>query len=61
MGSEKHVAGTLTTDDIRARNAVEAIMWHGYSPRSDARYSVERFRLLPAEDRQAVVKFVNSI
>lgn len=46
--------------DRRARNVVEAIMWHG-SERSDARWTVERFRQLSAEDRAAVVEFINSI
>ncbi len=46
--------------DCRARNVVEAIMWHG-SKDSDARYSVEQFRKLSKSDREAVVKFINAI
>lgn len=46
--------------DRRARNVVEAIMWHG-SAKSDARRSVENFRKLSKEERDAVVKFINSI
>lgn len=47
--------------DTRARNALEAIMWHGYSPDSDARRSIERFRELSKEDRQAICDFVDAI
>ncbi len=46
--------------DCRARNVVEAIMWHG-SATSDARKSVENFRQLNKEQRDAVVRFINSI
>ena len=35
-------------------------MWHGAS-NSDARGSVENFRKLNKSDRDAVVKFINSI
>ena len=46
--------------DCRARNVIEAIMWHG-SAQSDARWTVEKFRNLSKEDRDAVVKFINAI
>lgn len=46
--------------DCRARNTLEAIMWHG-SATSDARESVENFRKLSKSDRDAVVKFIESI
>jgi len=46
--------------DRRARNVIEAIMWHG-SQQSDARRSVENFRKLSKDDRDAVVKFINSL
>ncbi|MBQ8703004.1 MAG: hypothetical protein IJ524_01350 [Bacteroidales bacterium] len=46
--------------DCRARNVIEAIMWHG-SAQSDARWTVEKFRQLSKEDRDAVVKFINAI
>ncbi len=46
--------------DCRARTTLEAIMWHGSST-SDARYSVENFRKLSKSDRDAVVKFIESI
>lgn len=46
--------------DCRARNVIEAIMWHG-SSQSDARASVEKFRALSKSDRDAIVKFIDSI
>ena len=46
--------------DCRARNVIEAIMWHG-SPESDARGMVDKFRALSKEDRDAIVKFIGSI
>ena len=46
--------------DCRARNVIEAIMWHGAQD-SDARKSVEAFRGLDKEERDAVVKFINAI
>ena len=46
--------------DCRARTVIEAIMWHG-SAQSDARTSVEKFRTLSKADRDAVVKFIESI
>ena len=46
--------------DCRARNVIEAIMWHGASE-SDARESVEAFRELSREDRDAIVEFINAI
>jgi len=47
--------------DCRARNTLEAIMWHGYSAESDAYESTKQFYELSKEDRDAVVKFVDSI
>jgi len=46
--------------DCRARNVLEAIMWHG-CPGSDARWTVEKFRKLSKADRDAVVEFINAI
>jgi len=46
--------------DCRARDVIEAIMWHGASE-SDARQSVENFRNLTKEEREAVVQFVDAI
>lgn len=46
--------------DCRARNVIEAIMWHG-NAQSDARHSVEQFRSLSKADRDAIVKFIDAI
>ena len=43
--------------DGRARNVTEAILWHG----GEAEQSRELFRALPKADREALVKFVNSL
>ncbi len=43
--------------DMRARNYEEAIMWH----KGQGKYSSDQFRQLPADDRAAVVKFLQSI
>lgn len=47
--------------DTRARNVIEAIMWHGYSEESDGYAATKRFYELPKADRDALVKFVNAI
>ena len=47
--------------DTRARNVIEAIMWHGYSEQSDAYWSTQQFYNLNKEDRDAVVAFINAI
>ena len=47
--------------DCRARNEIEAIMWHGYSKKSHAYASAEKFYNLSKSDRDAVVKFLRSI
>ena len=63
-GLHQKVTGSPTADrlhDCRARTAMEAIMWHGFSPKSDARRSIELFRKLPKADRDAIVKFVDAI
>ena len=46
--------------DCRARNVIEAIMWHGCNG-SDARESTEAFRQLTQDDRNAIVAFINAI
>lgn len=46
--------------DCRARNTLEAIMWHG-AAESDARKTVENFRKLSKKERDAVVKFIDAI
>lgn len=50
--------------DCRARNTLEAIMWHGCiseGGQSDALWAVKNFRNLTKEQRQLVIKFVDSI
>lgn len=47
--------------DTRARNVIEAIMWHGYSKESDAYWPTQQFYQLPKEDRDAIVAFINAI
>lgn len=62
-GLHQKVTGSLYADrlhDCRARNVVEAIMWHG-SQESDARETVEKFRTLSKEERDAVIKFIDAI
>ncbi|MDR3187969.1 MAG: hypothetical protein LBT94_02125 [Prevotellaceae bacterium] len=43
--------------DLRARNSVEAIMWHG----GEASQSREKFHKLSKEDRDALIKFLDAI
>ena len=47
--------------DTRARNVIEAIMWHGYSQESDAYFPTQKFYNLPKADRDAIVEFINAI
>ena len=47
--------------DNRARNVIEAIMWHGYSKESDAYWCTGKFYNLSKDERDAVVEFINSI
>lgn len=58
--SEKCTGASDRLHDCRARNVIEAIMWHGNSE-SDARNTVEKFRELNKEDRDAIVRFIESI
>lgn len=63
-GLHRKVTGSPTADrlhDCRARTTMEAIMWHGYSPHSDARFSIEKFRKLSKKDRDALIRFVDAI
>ena len=43
--------------DGRARNVAEAILWHG----GQAQPAREAFRAMPKADREALVKFVESL
>ena len=47
--------------DCRARNEVEAIMWHCYSKKSHAYHSAMNFYNASKSERDAVVKFLRSI
>jgi CxxC motif-containing protein (DUF1111 family) len=58
--SQKCTGASDRLHDMRARNVIEAIMWHG-SEQSNARRSVEKFRQLPKADREALVKFIEAI
>jgi CxxC motif-containing protein (DUF1111 family) len=63
-GLHQRVTGASTADrlhDCRARTTLEAIMWHGVSSESDARWTVEKFRKLSKTDRQAVITFLDAI
>ena len=63
-GLHQKCTGSATADrlhDCRARTALEAIMWHGYSEKSDAYQSIVKFRQLPKADRDAICKFVDAI
>lgn len=62
-GLHQMCTGSVTADrlhDNRARNVIEAIMWHG-NTKSDARMTVEKFRNLSKAERDAIVKFIDSI
>ena len=57
-------SGTERLHDCRARNVIEAIMWHGCTSeggQSDAYESVLKFRKLSKEERDKVVFFIESI
>lgn len=47
--------------DCRARNEIEAIMWHAYSKQSHSYNSALQFYNLSKSDRDAIVKFLRSI
>lgn len=58
--SERCTGSSDRLHDCRARNVIEAIMWHGNAD-SDARFSINKFRTLSKADRSALVKFIESI
>jgi CxxC motif-containing protein (DUF1111 family) len=43
--------------DLRARNYEEAILWHG----GEAQQTKDKFRRMSKEDREALIKFLESI
>jgi len=47
--------------DCRARNVLEAIMWHCYSKESDAYWAAKKVYNLSKSDRDALVAFINAI
>lgn len=58
IGLTKLVSGhSFFLHDGRARNLTEAILWHG----GEAEASTEQFRKLPPEDRQALLRFLESL
>jgi len=58
LGLSQTVNGsTAMLHDGRARNAVEAIFWHG----GEAEAAREAFRKMPKADREALLKFLSSI
>ena len=58
IGLSETVSGPLAMmHDGRARSVAEAIMWHG----GEAKVSRDAFRDMPKADRDALVKFVESI
>lgn len=57
-------SGVERLHDCRARNVIEAIMWHGCTAeggKSDAYETVKKFRALSKKEREQVVYFIESI
>ena len=57
-------SGVERMHDCRARNVIEAIMWHGCTSeggKSDAYATVEKFRQLTKKQRDQIVYFIESI
>ncbi len=46
---------------LHARNVIEAIMWHGVSEKSEAKWAADKFYKLKKSDRDAVVAFIDAI
>ena len=58
IGLTKTVNGhTFFLHDGRARNLAEAILWHG----GEAQAARDRFAGLPQADREALIKFLESL
>ncbi|SHE77477.1 di-heme oxidoredictase family protein [Dysgonomonas macrotermitis] len=55
--SQKCTGASDHLHDMRARNYTEAIMWHG----GDAKFAKQKYRNLSKEDRDALIKFLESI
>ena len=58
--SEKCTGASDRLHDCRARTVMEAIMWHGTNE-SDARWTIENFRKLSKDERDALIKFIDAI
>ncbi len=62
-GLHQKCTGSATSDrihDCRARTVIEAIMWHG-NENSNAYSVINKFRELSKSERNAIVKFIDSI
>ncbi|MDA0952960.1 MAG: thiol oxidoreductase, partial [Proteobacteria bacterium] len=58
IGLTATVSGhTQFLHDGRARNLVEAILWHG----GEAQDSRDRFAAMPAQERAALITFLESL
>ena len=58
LGLQERVSGhTFLLHDGRARNAEEAVLWHG----GEAQGARDRFASWPAEDRAALLAFLDSL
>jgi CxxC motif-containing protein (DUF1111 family) len=58
LGLSRQTSGSsVMLHDGRARNVVEAILWHG----GEAAASRDAFKRMPKADREALLKFVDSI
>ena len=55
--SEKCTGAGEHLHDMRARNYNEAVLWHG----GDAKFAKEKYRNLSKKDREALIKFLESI
>lgn len=55
--SQKCTGASDHLHDMRARNYTEAIMWHG----GNAKFAKAKYRALSKEDRNALIKFLESI
>lgn len=57
---DQFIGNGIDSQTCRARTTMEAIMWHG-AKQSDARATVEQFRALSKEDRDAIIEFLDAI
>ncbi|MEM7424345.1 MAG: di-heme oxidoredictase family protein, partial [Pseudomonadota bacterium] len=58
IGLTRHVSGhTYFLHDGRARNLIEAILWHG----GEAQAARDRVVEMPKADRDALIRFLESL